>query len=104
MTCQYRTSHGLTAVQVNQLYGATVSAAGHKCPIPGGLGQAREMYLPPGMEDLEPLLVTSGLHADMILLLLNTPYTRKTNVCGIQHLTEHLPVVRALDQHRGQLE
>lgn len=104
MTCQYWTSHGLTAIQGNQLYRATVSAAGHKCLIPGSLGQAHKMHLPPGMEDLEPLFVTSGLHADVSLPLLNTPYTQRANLCRIQHLTEHLPVVWALGQHREQLE
>lgn len=62
------------------------------------------MHLPPRMEDLEPLFVTSGLHADVSLPLLNTTYTQRVNLCRIQHLTEHLPVVRALGQHREQLE
>lgn len=55
-------SHELRAVRGNHLYRATVSTSGQKCPISGGLGQAPEIYLPPGMEDLETLLVTSAPH------------------------------------------
>lgn len=65
----------LQQIGVTSSTGQPFPLQGVKCPIPGGQGQAHEMYLPPGMEDLEPPLVTSGLHADLILPLLNTLYT-----------------------------